>query len=373
MTDTRAANDPPPIEAPSDQRPSGEPTSGGSRLDIEVSTRLRPLVLILAIVLLLGSVLLGILVGPVAIPPGKAIVELVGRLPGVDLASGLTDREIGILWQIRFPRVVLGAIVGATLAMAGAAYQGVFRNALADPFLLGVAAGAGLGATIAFSQNRAGGLFLPVAAFVGAVVAVSATYALGRSVGGRSTVTLVVAGVAVTSFFTAVQTYLQHRSEIDLRSLYSWLLGRLSTTGWSEVRTAAPYAIVSTVVVLLHRRLLDVMALDDQETASLGVDPSRVRVWVVLAATLGTAAAVAVSGLIAFVGIIVPHTVRLLFGFSYRRVLPLSCLIGGAFLVAADVAARTVVAPAELPIGVVTAFVGAPFFLLVLRLNRKAT
>jgi iron complex transport system permease protein len=244
---------------------------------------------------------------------------------------------------------------------------------LADPFLLGVAAGAGLGATIAFSQNGGGGPLLPIAAFVGAVVAVAATYTLGRSTGGRSTVTLVVAGVAVTSFFTALQTYLQHRSEIDLRSLYSWLLGRLSTTGWSEVRTAAPYAIAAAVVILAHRRLLDVMALDDQETASLGVDPSRVRIWVVLAATLGTAAAVAVSGLIAFVGIIVPHTVRLLFGVSYRRVLPLSCIIGGAFLVGADVAARTVVAPGELPIGVVTAFFGAPFFLLVLRLNRKAT
>ena len=154
----------------------------------------------------------------------------------LDLDSGLTARQIDILWQIRFPRVVLGAMVGATLALAGAAYQGVFRNALADPFLLGVAAGAGLGATIAFSQSARPGPFLPVAAFVGAVLAVGATYALGRSVGGRSTVTLVVAGVAVTSFFTAVQTYLQHRSEIDLRSLYSWLLGRLSTTGWSEVQ-----------------------------------------------------------------------------------------------------------------------------------------
>jgi cobalamin transport system permease protein len=340
---------------------------------LDGGSRLRTPVVVGAGGVLLAAVMLGILVGPVSIPPGRAIVELAGHLPGLDLDSGLTVREADILWQIRFPRVVLGALVGATLALAGAAYQGVFRNALADPFLLGVAAGAGLGATVAFSQNAGAGPFLPVAAFVGAVLAVSATYLLGRSIGGRSTVTLVVAGVAVTSFFTAVQTYLQHRSEIDLRSLYSWLLGRLSTTGWSEVRTAAPYAIASGVVILLHRRLLDVMALDDQETASLGVDPSRVRVWVVLAATLGTAAAVAVSGLIAFVGIIVPHTVRLLFGVSYRRVLPLSCLLGGAFLVAADVAARTVVAPAELPIGVVTAFVGAPFFLLVLRLNRRTT
>jgi len=338
---------------------------------VEVSSGLRTPVLVGAGGLLLAAVMLGILVGPVPISPRGAMVELIGRLPGLELESGLTVRQADILWQIRFPRVVLGVLVGATLALAGAAYQGVFRNALADPFLLGVAAGAGLGATVAFAQNAGSGPFLPVAAFVGAVLAVGATYILGRSVGGRSTVTLVVAGVAVTSFFTAVQTYLQQRSEIDLRSLYSWLLGRLSTTGWSEVRTAAPYAIASGVVILLHRRLLDVMALDDQETASLGVDPSRVRVWVVLAATLGTAAAVAVSGLIAFVGIIVPHTVRLLFGVSYRRVLPLSCLLGGAFLVAADVAARTVVAPGELPIGVVTAFVGAPFFLLVLRLNRK--
>ena len=348
--------------------PMGEPFE-----ELEPSTRLRPLVVVTASVVLLAAVLLAVLVGPIAIPPGRAIIELVGRLPGVDLDSGLTTRQIDILWQIRFPRVILGAMVGATLALAGAAYQGVFRNALADPFLLGVAAGAGLGATIAFSQDASAGALLPIAAFAGAVLAVATTYGLGRSVGGRSTVTLVVAGVAVTSFFTAVQTYLQHRSEIDLRSLYSWLLGRLSTTGWTEVRTAAPYAIVSAVVILLHRRLLDVMALDDEETASVGVNPSAVRVWVVLAATLGTAAAVAVSGLIAFVGIIVPHTVRLLFGVSYRRVLPLSCLVGGAFLVAADVAARTIVAPGELPIGVVTAFVGAPFFLMVLRLNRNTT
>ena len=363
MTDTLATSEPPAAPVGLDHPPD----------ELETATRLRPLVLVLASGLLVAAVLVGILVGPISIPPGGAIIELISRLPGVDLSSGLTNRQADILWQIRFPRVVLGALVGATLALAGAAYQGVFRNALADPFLLGVAAGAGLGATIAFSQSAGAGPFLPIAAFVGAVLAVAATYTLGRSVGGRSTVTLVVAGVAVTSFFTAIQTFLQQRSEIDLRSLYSWLLGRLSTTGWAEVRMAAPYAVVSAAVILLHRRLLDVMALEDEESASLGVNPSRVRLWVVLAATLGTASAVAVSGLIAFVGIIVPHTVRLLFGVSYRRVLPISCLLGGAFLVAADVIARTVVAPGELPIGVVTAFVGAPFFLLVLRLNRTTS
>ncbi|MGH8928321.1 MAG: FecCD family ABC transporter permease [Acidimicrobiia bacterium] len=335
------------------------------------TSRLRARTVGLAVTVLVAAALFSILSGPVAISPGGAVAELVDRLPLVDMRSGLSQRDADIVWQIRFPRVVLGALVGAMLAMAGAAYQGVFRNPLVDPYLLGVAAGAGLGATIAFARNAAGGPLLPVAAFVGAVVAVAATYSLGRTVGGRSTVTLVLAGVAVTSFFTAAQTYLQQRSAIELRSLYSWLLGRLSTTGWSEVGVAAPYAMVAGVVLLLHRRLLDVMAVDDGEAASLGVNPSRVRMWVVLAATLGTAAAVAVSGLIAFVGIIVPHGIRLVFGVSYRRVLPLSGLIGAAFLVVADVAARTLVSPAELPIGVVTAFLGAPFFLVVMRANRR--
>jgi iron complex transport system permease protein len=178
--------------------------------------------------------------------------------------------------------------------------------------------------------------------------------------------------VAVAAFLTAVQTYVQQRQSETLREVYGWILGRLTTAGWREVALVVPYALVSTVAILLHRRLIDVLAVGDDEASSLGVRAARVRLVVVAAATLATAAAVAVSGLIGFVGIIVPHTIRLVAGSSHRLLGPLSLVAGAAFLILADLAARTVMAPAELPIGVVTAFVGAPFFALILRGSRQA-
>jgi iron complex transport system permease protein len=200
---------------------------------------------------------------------------------------------------------------------------------------------------------------------------VLSAYALGRAGGGRTTATLVLAGVAVTSFLTAVQTYVQQREAETLREVYGWILGRLTTAGWNDVVLILPYVAVSSAVIVAHRRLLDVLAVGDDEAGSLGVRAARVRLVVVAAASLGTAAAVAVSGLIAFVGIIVPHTIRLLAGSSYRLVVPLCLLLGAAFLILADLVARTVMAPAELPIGVITAFFGAPFFAVVLRTSRR--
>src|SRR6266511_2284003 len=287
-----------------------------AKLDVR-PTRLRPWLMVAALGCLVGAVLVGVLVGPVRLPVGAVFKEMVNRLPIVIVHSGLSQLDAAILWQIRVPRVVLGGLVGATLAMAGASYQGVFRNPLADPYLLGVAAGAGLGATlaVAFLPGRAGWPVdpLPLAAFAGAIVAVAATYVLGRSgTRNRSTATLILAGVAVAAFFTAGQTYVQQQHADTLREVYSWILGGLST-----------------------------------------------------------AAAVAVSGLIGFVGIIVPHTVRLLAGSSYRRILPLSIIFGAAFLILADVIARSALSPAEIPIGVISALVGAPFFMLVLRRTRR--
>ncbi|MCB2223385.1 MAG: iron ABC transporter permease [Actinobacteria bacterium] len=315
--------------------------------------------------------LAGLLIGPASVPPGGALREILDRLPFVSVDSGLDARQAAIVWELRFPRVVLGALVGAALSVSGAAYQGVFRNPLADPYLLGVAAGAGLGATIVIVSGAATGL-IPVAAFIGAVTAVVVAYALG-SLGGapRSGATLILAGVAVAAFFTAAQTFVQQQHADTIREVFTWILGRLTTSGWSEVAVLAPYTIVGIVVILLHRRLLDVLAVGEEEAATLGVDPARVRVTVVAAATLSTAAAVAVSGLIGFVGIIVPHTLRLMVGASYRSILPLAVVGGAAFLVVADLAARTVLSPAEIPIGVVTAFVGAPFFALVLQTSRR--
>ncbi|MGC9668252.1 FecCD family ABC transporter permease [Planosporangium sp. 12N6] len=319
-----------------------------------------------------AATLAGLALGPLRLSPVDVGLEL------LHLHSGLTPREAAVVTELRLPRVVLALLVGATLALAGGCYQGVFRNPLADPYLLGVAAGAGLGATAVIGFTHRSGaagvsLAVPPAAFAGALAAVALTYLLGAAGNRyRTPATLILAGVAVSAFLTAGQTYLQQRNADAIREVYSWILGRLATAGWHDVLMMLPYVAVSAAVIIAHGRSLDVLALGDEEAASLGAHPKRTRYLLIVAASLGTAAAVAVSGLIAFVGIIVPHTVRLLVGSSYRAILPLSALFGGAFLAFADLAARLVLAPAEVPIGVVTAFFGAPFFIVVMRTVRRS-
>jgi len=313
-----------------------------------------------------GACLAGLLWGPVHLPAVDSVRALIDAVPGVALDHDLSATQLSILYQIRAPRIVMGSLVGAILAVGGAAYQGVFRNPLADPYLLGVAAGAGLGATVGFGLGVDSGL-VTVLAFLGAVGAVGLTYVLGRSMGNRTATALILAGVAVSAFATALQTYLLQRNTDTLRSVYTWVFGRLTTVGWGEVGRLLPYAVVAIGLIYAQRRSLDVLGVGDDEAGALGLNVGRVRWVVVLAATLATAAAVSVSGLIGFVGIIVPHTVRLLTSWSYRVIVPLSVVFGAGFLVAADLVARTVTAPAELPIGIVTAFLGAPFFLVVLR------
>ncbi|HSF60822.1 MAG TPA: iron ABC transporter permease [Gaiellaceae bacterium] len=329
-----------------------------------------------AVGFLLVSLVVGVLAGPVDLGVASVLESAAARLHVPGASTPLSPTEEAILWEIRVPRVVLAALVGAMLALAGATYQGVFRNPLADPYLLGVAAGAGLGATIAIAylpDGLRGQRALPIAAFVGGAVAVMLTYAVGRSARReRDAATLVLAGVTVAAFFTAWQTFVQQQNSETLQQVYSWILGNIPSTGWSDVILILPYVAVATVVILALRRVVDVLSLGDDEAATLGVDVRRVRLALVVAATLGTAAAVAVSGLIGFVGIIVPHAVRLLSGVGYRALLPLSVIIGAGFLVLADVIARTALSPAEIPLGVVTAFFGAPFFALVLRTTRGA-
>ena len=324
--------------------------------------------LVVGVACLAGAMLLGLFVGPVHISPLDVIRKLLG------LHTHLSAQQDAILVQLRLPRVVLAGLVGATLSITGAAYQGAFRNPLADPYLLGAAAGAGLGATLVIVYTHAGASsgLIPIAAFAGALVAVALAYAMGRVGGGvRTSTSLVLAGIAVMSFLTATQTFMQQRKSDTLREVYGWILGRLNTAGWHDVLLALPYVAVGSAVILAHRRLLDVLALGDDEADALGVNTRRVRLIVVVAASLATAAAVAVSGLIGFVGIIVPHIIRLIAGTSYRVILPLCVAFGAAFLIVCDVLGRTLMSPAELPIGVVTAFFGAPFFALVLRNSRR--
>ncbi len=334
--------------------------------------RRRTVALVVAGVLLVVAALAGVSLGAVALSPAAVASTLLDRI-GITWGTPLPALQSGVLIDIRLPRVLLTAVVGGILALAGASYQGVFRNPLADPYLLGAAAGAGLGATviIAYAPANLGPIgSVPVAAFVGALSGVGLSYGLGSVAGrgGGSSATLLLAGIAVAAFLTAIQTMVQQQANPnDLRRVYSWVLGQLGEGHWDDMVMVLPYAAVSSVVMLAAGRALDVLAIGDEEAATLGVRPRRVRFVVLLAASLGTAAAVAVSGLIGFVGLVVPHVVRRLAGGSYRTVLPVSLLGGAAFLVLADLVSRTILAPAELPIGVVTAFVGAPFFAAVLR------
>ncbi|MGI9601309.1 MAG: FecCD family ABC transporter permease [Acidimicrobiales bacterium] len=338
--------------------------------------RLRGSWLAVSFLALFAACVAGLTVGPADIGASAAVREVLDRLPLINLDSGLTEIESNIVWEVRAPRVALGVLVGTALALAGGSYQAVFRNPLADPYLLGTAAGAGLGATIAIVSDVGDGVGafdpVPMSAFAGALVAVALSWILGAAGDRRrSPASLLLAGVAVAAFLTAMQTYFLQRNVDDIREVYQWILGRLSIASWDAVLVLLPYVVVTSIVMLLFARVLDVMSVGDAEATTLGIRPGRVRAIVVTAATLATAAAVAASGLIAFVGLIVPHTVRLLFGSSNRVVLPLSAVLGAAFLVGVDLVARTVSSPAEIPIGVVTAVFGAPFFIIVLRSSRR--
>ncbi len=335
-----------------------------------------------AALVLAAAVLVGASIGPAGPSWWRVPLALVDHLPLISIHSGVSPSEWNILWKIRMPRVVLGGLVGGMLSIAGASYQGVFRNPLVDPYLLGVAAGAGLGATIALTSGRGVTAAWPVdpvptAAFVMALATVGVTYAVGTSRGvtgsgdgGRSGTTLVLAGIAVVSFATAVQTFILQRNNEVVREVFQWVLGRLSGATWSDVLLIAPYVVISSIVLIMHRRQLDLFRVGDVEAATLGMSVSRSRLIIVVTATLGTAAVVSVSGLIGFVGLVIPHVIRLVAGGSYRRLLPLSLMLGGAFLILADIPGRMLTNPAETPIGVVTAFIGAPFFIYLLRTRR---
>jgi len=316
---------------------------------------------------LLIACLLGVGFGPVNLNFGSIVKTLLG------LPNGLENEDRTLLLELRLPRVVLGALVGAALATSGAVYQSVFRNPLADPDLLGAASGAGLGATIAIT-NGGGNLhaLLPIFAFLGGVLAVAATFLVaGRLFADPST--LLLAGIAVGSFATAFQTYLQQRNSAALRPVYSWILGELTVANWDVVKWAGFYIFIALFVLIRISKVLDALMLSDEEAYSLGVSPQKIRLIAVAAATLATATAVSASGLIGFVGIVVPHLVRGLTKRATNRSLLSIAFVGAAFLVIADLGARTLLSPAELPIGVITAFVGAPFFLFVLRARNRGS
>jgi iron complex transport system permease protein len=326
----------------------------------------------LALLATLAVVIFAIGWGTVRIPPAATLSVVLDHLPYIE-SSGHTAIQDAIVWDVRAPRVLLAGLVGATLAFSGAAYQAVFRNPLAEPYLIGVAAGASVGATLIIISPFfvAAGMFspLPPAAFGGALVAVALAYGLARSGGAVPATNLILSGVAISALGTALVTYLMLTFSERTLEVLSWVLGGFNTATWMHAAIALPYMVIAAAVILPLARILNVLQLDEDQARQLGVPVEAVKLVVLGMASLATAAAVAVSGLIGFVGLLVPHTVRMIWGPDYRRVLPLSACFGACFLILADVVARSIDGGREVPIGVITAIVGAPFFLLLLRRN----
>ncbi|KAF0107576.1 MAG: iron complex transport system permease protein [Anaerolineaceae bacterium] len=320
---------------------------------------------LLSLFVLLLAILLSIAIGSVFIPPADLWRVLTGQPPQT------VTRAAVIVLTLRLPRTALILLAGAALGASGAAYQGVFRNPLADPYLIGTASGAGLGAVLAMSVNwpytTAGLLAIPAAAFVGALAAVFLVYLLARVGKTVPTTNLILAGVAFSAFATGLTAFLMLQSTGELRRAIAWLLGGSTFTGWGPVLVILPFLVIGLGGLLLAGHSLNVLQFGDDQARQMGLPVGRARTLILLAASLATASAVAFSGIIGFIGLIIPHVMRLWFGADYRRLLPLAMIGGAAALLLADVLARVVMAPQELPVGVVTALAGAPFFVWVLR------
>lgn len=315
-----------------------------------------------SIFLLLLALILSLAIGSVFISPSELWQTILGN--GTETAES-------ILWKIRLPRTILIALTGAALGGSGATYQGLFRNPLADPFLIGVASGAGLGAVIAMSiqwpYSFWGLMAVPLSAFVAALLTVFIVYSLARVGQTIPTTNLILAGVAFSSFATSLTSFLMIRSTSEVRRALGWLLGGASQSGWTAILAIVPYLIIGLGILMFSGHALNVLQFGDDQAHQLGLNVTRTKRILLTASSLATAAAVAFSGIIGFIGLIVPHLTRMWAGPDYKRLLPLSILGGATALLVSDILARVLIAPQEIPVGIITALAGAPFFLWVLR------
>ena len=329
------------------------------------------LMLLLLLVVLAGGVITSLLTGPVAIPADKVFRVLYQVF---DAGSG-GDVEIEIVRNLRLPQVILAILVGAALAQSGAAMQGFFQNPMADPFVIGVSSGAALGATIAvflsldiwvFGVNAVAGF-----AFVGAVAVTFLVYALSARGGRVPVTTVLLTGIAVGSLCTALTSFLMISGHHDLHRILYWLMGSLTARRWEHVQMVWPQILVGLLLLQLFSRDLNLILQGEENAKYLGVDVDRVKKVLLLLSAMLAAAAVSVSGIIGFVGLIVPHVMRILVGPDHRKLFPASILGGAILLVWADVLARNIIAPAEVPIGIITSVLGCPFFLILLARRRE--
>ena len=335
-----------------------------TRTRFQMGVRWTPL--LVSTVVLVGVLVLATGVGAVRIAPLE-VMTAVWR--------GVTGELVGsndvIIWQIRLPRVLLAGLVGASLSLSGVAFQGIFRNPLADPYLLGVASGAGFGATLvlafATSLPFLAQLGVPLVAFVFALLSVSLVILFAQQNGRVPLVSLILAGVVVGSSLTAATSFMMLLAREQATGVLAWLLGSFALSSWSKIVSILPFILITGTATMLSARALNLLQLGEAQAAQLGLSVETFKYGLIVVATLSTAAAVSVSGIIGFVGLMVPHAVRLALGPDHRTLIPLAAVWGALFMVSADLFARTVIAPSELPVGVVTALVGGPFFLYLMR------
>ncbi|PKH11836.1 iron ABC transporter permease [Planomicrobium sp. MB-3u-38] len=319
---------------------------------------------IVSLLLLGGAIVLGVTIGTVTISP------VVLWNPASDAAAA------NILWNIRMPRVVLAGLVGAALAIAGAAFQGLLKNPLADPYTLGVSSGASVGAVMTLffgiSLPFLGSFTLPVMSMAGALMTMFLVMGFAKLVDRSMKMeTVILTGIIFSSFLGSLISLMIALTGEELRQIIGWLLGSVSMRGWPYVQMALPFIIIGSFVLWLNRRELNAMLFGEERAQHLGVDVKKRKLAILIGGSVLTGAAVAVSGTIGFVGLVVPHMTRLVWGSDYRHLLPLSFMNGAALLIVCDLAARTIISPTELPIGVITAFIGAPVFAFIFFRQRK--
>ncbi|MFY1632275.1 FecCD family ABC transporter permease [Solwaraspora sp. WMMB335] len=318
------------------------------------------------------AVVLSVAVGSVPIGPDRVLAVIANHVIPARVGSSATDVQARIVWEFRLPRALLGLVVGASLAVAGAVLQAVVRNPLADPFVFGVSSGASVAAVavLTLATGVLATVSVPAAAFVGALVTTLVVFLLAQRRGRVTPNRLVLAGVAMSYLLSSVTSYLVLRASapgMGVSQVLSWLSGSLAAADWDDLGLPALVLVIATVALVLMARILNAFLIGDETAASLGVDVGRVRLILFIITSLLVGVVVAVSGAIGFVGLVVPHAVRLVVGSDHRWVLPASALAGGVLLVVVDIAARLVLAPSELPVGLLTAVIGAPFFLWLLR------
>lgn len=336
----------------------------------------KKLVFITAIIVFMGTILICSCIGAASISPLDAVMIMVKRIPFVNVdAYGITKATDNIIWSIRFPRVLTGAMVGGALGVAGAAYQGLLKNPMADPYILGISSGAAFGAAVAIvsgiSFSFLGLNFTSLMAFVCAIAVVAVVNAIARV--GRKTpmTTLLLGGVAIGQFLTAFTSLIMVFSGDDMQRIVYWTMGSLSGKGWDQLAMLLPYAAVCSLIIYAHAKDLNIMLLGEDTAGNLGLNVERTKRILLTVSAVLTAAAVSVAGIIGFVGLIVPHVVRLFVGPDHKVLLPLSFIFGGVLMVICDTLARSLIS-LEIPVGMITAILGGPFFIYLLRSRQKS-